>query len=173
MAIPGSGPRRVAGGGDAGAVLAVVTDMPDPEDLGGNMLLSGAAGLLFDRMLGAIGLARPAIWLAPLAVARPVAGQVPAADQPALAAILRHQLSLTGAEQLLVMGDAASRALTGTETARARGRFHSVNLGDRTVAVAATFHPRLLLRRPALKAEAWADLQMVAARMTGGGSQCA
>ena len=48
-----------------------------------------------------------------------------------------------------------------TEVLRARGSILSVNHGERQSMAVATFHPRLLLERPAQKADAWKDLQLL------------
>ena len=40
--------------------------MPDADDVAAGMLLSGQVGILFDRMLAAIGQSRDTIYLAPL-----------------------------------------------------------------------------------------------------------
>src|SRR3546814_8719157 len=55
---PGS---PIATRGNPAADLAIVVDMPERED--GETLLSGAAGVLFDRMLAAIGRDRSSVYL--------------------------------------------------------------------------------------------------------------
>src|SRR3546814_13451631 len=85
--------------------------MPERED--GETLLSGAAGVLFDRMLAAIGRDRSSVYLAPLCAIRPVSGQIPADLGPPLAEIALHRLALFRPKRLLLMGNAASRALLG------------------------------------------------------------
>ena len=46
-----------------------------------------------------------------------------------------------------------------------RGRLHGFNHRSGQTGVVASFHPRLLLDRPALKAEAWKDLQLLMGEM--------
>jgi uracil-DNA glycosylase len=43
----------------------------------------------------------------------------------------------------------------------ARQNLAKINHKDRKMAAVATFHPRTLLARPMLKAQAWKDLQML------------
>ena len=80
---------------------------------------------------------------------------------------LAPALALAAPKRLLLMGNAASRAVLGADVARARGRLHGINPKGGTTAAAAgtgavaSFHPRFLLERPAAKAEAWKDLQML------------
>src|SRR3546814_21054868 len=103
---PGS---PIATRGNPAADLAIVVDMPERED--GETLLSGAAGVLFDRMLAAIGRARSRVYLAPLCAIRPVSGQTPATLGPPLAAIAPTRPAPCPHKRLLSMGTEATRAL--------------------------------------------------------------
>src|SRR3546814_20516383 len=87
----------------------------------------GAAGVLFDRMLAAIGRDRSSVYLAPLCAIRPVSGQIPADLGPPLAEIALHRLALCRPKRLLLMGNAASRALLGVNAAAGRGCLHVLN----------------------------------------------
>ena len=149
------GRTRVLPAGDPQSELMILIDAPDAGEL-----MSGETGALFDKMLTAIGRDRASIWLAPFATIRPV-GRVPQDALRRLTAIARHQIGLVAPKRLLIMGDTPSRALLGTEVIPARGEFHSLNLGAATVEAVATYHPRLLLERPACKAQAWKDLQLL------------
>lgn len=149
------GRTRVLPAGDPQSELMILIDAPDAGEL-----MSGETGALFDKMLTAIGRDRASIWLAPFATIRPV-GRVPQDALRRLTAIARHQIALVAPKRLLVMGDTPSRALLGTEVIPARGKFHSLNLGAATVETVTTFHPRLLQERPAYKAQAWKDLQLL------------
>ncbi|WP_319937486.1 uracil-DNA glycosylase family protein [Sphingomonas cannabina] len=152
----GWGMPLLAPEGDPAADLMIVVDCPE-----GEALLDGAPGRLFDRMLAAIGRDRASIHLAALALARPVGGRLPPEMLPELTTLLRHHIALAAPKRLLVAGSAASRALIGTDSARARGSLRSVNLEVGTVDAVVSWHPRFLLERPAAKAEAWRDLQLL------------
>jgi len=158
------GSGRIAPAGDPAAGLMIVTDLPDADDATDGRLLAGAPGRLFDRMLAAIGRTRETVYLAPLASIRPVGGRI---DEPSfvrLAALMRHHVMLARPGTLLLLGDAPNRALLGMGFVAARDRLHIVNHQDVKVNAVASFHPRQLLRQPALKAEAWRDLML----LTGG-----
>ncbi|MBY0519434.1 MAG: uracil-DNA glycosylase, partial [Sphingomonas sp.] len=137
-------------------------EMPEREDQA-EALLSGAPGALFDRMLAAIGRARAYAYLAPMAVVRPISGRIPVDAEAALTTLLHAQVRLAAPKALLIIGNAASRALIGMDVARARGRLHVINQegGQGSVTAVASFHPRFLLERPSAKAEAWKDLQLL------------
>ncbi len=155
-----SGPALGAQG-DAASGLMIVTDMPDRDDEAAGQLLAGNAGKLFDRMLAAIGRDRSSIYLASLAVKRPPAGRVAPEASDALDALLRHHVALARPKRLLLLGNAASRAITGVDVPDARGNLRLVNHDGGTVAAVASFHPRFLLERPAAKADAWRDLRIL------------
>lgn len=151
----------IAPQGNAGSGLMVLVDVPEREDAASGQLLSGEPGRLFDRMLAAIGRDRQSIYLASLAVARPVSGQIAAEAQYRLAEIVRHHIALARPKRLLLLGNAASRAVLGANAAAARQTLHVLNHAGGQSEVVASFHPRFLLQQPARKAEAWRDLQMV------------
>lgn len=152
----GARPGAILALGDPAAALAVVIDFGD-----GPNLLSDAAGRLFDRMMAAIGQSRESIYLMVLTTERPLGDQLPAEGLGELGRLGRHHLTLTGAKSLLVMGQAASRAITGTDDRGVQGNLRAVNLNGSEIPVLSTLHPRFLLRQPAMKAEAWKDLQLL------------
>lgn len=156
---PGS--PRVPPIGDAASDLAIIVDRPEQ---GERALLEGSAGTLFDRMLAAIGRDRTVIYAMPLMHAWSAAP--PSAENLGrLSDLAMHHLSLSGARKVLIMGDAASRAMLGMGTAEARGHLHFINHKGGTVTAVASYHPRFLLERPVTKRGAWADLQL----LMGGG----
>jgi len=153
------GAPLVAHSGPATAGLMVLVDCPERDDR--DQLLGGAAGRLFERMLAAVGLTRAEVHLAAVCAARPSGGRTPRAAEARLAEIARHHLSLVAPKRLLVLGNAASRALLSAELSDARGSLRALNHKGGTSTAMASFHPRFLLEKPACKAEAWRDLQML------------
>ncbi|RUN77759.1 uracil-DNA glycosylase [Sphingomonas sp. TF3] len=157
----------LAAAGNPHAPIMILVDVPDRDDAEAGMLLSGASGRLFDRMLAAIGQSRDSVYLAPMCTVRPMAGRIAPEIEVRLVEIARHHIALVSPKRVFLLGNAPSRAMTGVDVARARGTLHTINLesgmGDSTVDVVASFHPRLLLERPAEKARAWKDLQMLIA----------
>jgi len=128
-------------------------------------------------MLGAIGLTRDEVHLAAVCAKRPTAGRIQSEVEDRLAEIAKHHIGLVAPKRLLLLGNAASRAILGMELQAARGRLHEFNhkiaqtkAGDASdvTSVVASFHPRFLIEKPAAKAEAWKDLQML---MRGQSSQ--
>lgn len=153
------GPALCGGGPETGDLMILV-DCPERGDR--DALLEGDVGRLFDRMLDAIGRTRADVVLAAVCTRRPTTGRVPRDVEARLAAIAQHHVGLAAPGRLLTMGDAATRAILGMSAAEGRGRLHEFNhKGGSTIHVVASHHPRILLDRPVLKAEAWRDLLML------------
>lgn len=157
----------IAASGPADARVMVLADCPERDDT--DCLMGGAEGRLFDRMLAAIGLSRDTIHLAAVCAKRPTAGRVAPDAEGRLAEIARHHIDLVAPDRVLLIGNAASRAILGMDAAVASGNLHPFNhktgtKGPTTIGVVASLHPRFLIEKPAMKAQAWRDLQL----LTGG-----
>lgn len=147
--------------GDPAAPLMVITDMPETADCDAGALLSGEAGRLFERMLAAIGHGRESVYLVSLCVARPVTGLVPREIEARLGELARHHVALAAPNRLLLLGQTVSRAILGADAGAGRGRLQPVNYHGGQSEAVATYHPRFLLTKPAAKADAWKDLQLL------------
>jgi uracil-DNA glycosylase family 4 len=144
---------RAAPAGDPAAGLMILVDMPAAD--GG--LLTGEAGALFDRMLGAIGRTRETIYLAPLSPIRTPTGAIDEANAARLGEIARRHIGLVRPTAVLLFGDICGKALVGAPVAGARAKWHEID-GIKTLV---TIKPEKLLTQPALKGLAWADLKML------------
>lgn len=162
--------RPIAAQGPSTSDIMILIDLPEREDADCGILMSGPAGQLFDRMLAAIGRDRDSVYLVPVCAKRPVAGRIAPEIEERLNEVARHHVMLAAPKRLLLMGAAPIRALLGPDAPRPRGSLHGVNLsggkgpgGTKDVATqaVASFHPRFLIERPADKAQAWKDLQML------------
>ncbi len=152
--------RRVAPAGDPAAGLMIIADMPDPGDAEAGHLFAGETAQLFDAMLAAMGRDRATIYTAPLSPVRP-AGRLDAQQGEALARLMRHHIALAKPRALILFGDEAARWLIGEEALATRGGLHSVQHEGGSAPAIATFHPRNLRGRPALKAASWADMRLL------------
>ncbi|TGX56141.1 uracil-DNA glycosylase [Sphingomonas gei] len=150
---------RLAPTGPADAEWVLVTDVPEAED--SELLLSGPAGRLLDRMLAAVGQSRESAYVLPLAWARPVTGRIAADDEARLLELARHHLSLLKPKRLFLLGQSASRVLTGTNGESLTNPIELVNHFGAKTFVVASYHPRFLLERPAFKGEAWKHLLLL------------
>lgn len=156
--LPG---RRLLAEGDPASNLMIMIEMPEPADAAAGRLLSDETGRLLDRMLAAIGRDRGSVYLASMCFARPAGGRIAPPSLPAIADIARRHISLAAPKRLLVMGQAASRAILGTELVEMRGKLRIINHEGVNVETIASFAPRFLIQNPARKADVWKDLRLL------------
>ena len=154
--------NTVFGVGDPAAQWMVIGEAPgENEDLQGEPFV-GQAGKLLDNMLKAIGLNRQAqgpggVYIANTLKCRPPGNRNPEPQELATCApYLARQVALVQPRIILAMGRFAVQSLlqTSEPIGKLRGRVHQVH----GVPVVVTYHPAYLLRNPADKAKAWADL---------------
>ena len=117
------------------------------------------AGLLFERMLSAIGRDRDSVYTIALSPSRPATTLVAEQDMPLLKALALHHVKLAQPKRLWLMGNATSRALLGLDAIAARGCLHQINHEGINVEAVVSFAPPFLLKNPLRKAAAWADMQ--------------
>jgi uracil-DNA glycosylase family 4 len=149
--------------GTAGAPVMIVGDAPNRDDDKTGKPFSGQPGVLLDRMFGEIGMGRTRAD-APLYLVTALPWRLPNDREPAPEEIammqpflLRH-IALADPEVLVLMGNCACQALLGKRgIARLRGTWtQAVEKPALPMCPPAT-----LLRNPAAKREAWADLLML------------
>jgi DNA polymerase len=162
----GTRKNTVFGVGDQHARWMVIGEAPgENEDLQGEPFV-GQAGQLLDNMLKAIGLSRQTegraegvagVYIANTLKCRPPGNRNPEPQELATCApFLARQVALVQPKIILAMGRFAVQSLLHTTEpiGRLRGRVHQAQ----GVPVVVTYHPAYLLRNPADKAKAWADL---------------
>jgi DNA polymerase len=156
--------------GRPGARVMIVGEAPGRQEDEQGLPFVGPAGQLLDRMFAAIGLRRDhpdparALYITNSVPWRPPGNRQPTDDEIALCRpfLLRH-IELAAPSLLVAMGNAAVQALLGRQgITRLRGSFHT---GPEGLPLLPMFHPSALLRRPAWKREAWADLLTLQARL--------
>lgn len=164
--LPGNtlGSRFVAPIGLSNSEVMIVSDLPDQDEIIAGKLGSGASGVLLNRMMAAIGIKLADCYWTALATTIPSTGEVPEAAHSELADFVRYQMSLVRPKSLILLGSAACKALLNEELMKARAKLRNFNHDGSNLSVLTTFHPRTLIARPAMKAQAWKDLQMFAKR---------
>jgi uracil-DNA glycosylase len=158
--------------GNPQARVMVIGEAPGrDEDLEGKPFV-GRAGQLLDRMLSAIGLARTAhhreeaVYITNVLPWRPPGNRDPEpAEIAMMLPFLRRHVELAAPDLLVLMGNTPCAAVLGTRgILRLRGNWTS-GFG---LPVLPMTHPAYLLRNPAAKREAWADLLSLKARLRDG-----
>ena len=152
-----------------GARVMVVGEAPGrDEDLEGRPFV-GRAGQLLDRMFAAIGLSRGAtdpalaLYITNVMVWRPPQNRDPTPEEVAmLLPFLHRHIALADPKVIVVMGNTPLSALLGVKgITRLRGQWAEA-LGKPVLPMV---HPAYLLRNPAAKREAWADLLSLKAHL--------
>lgn len=155
--------------GRAGARVLVLGEAPGrDEDLEGRPFV-GAAGQLLDRMFAAIGLTRDnpdlerALYITNVMPWRPPANRDPTPEEVAMMRpFVERHIELAAPEVVVLMGNTPCSALLGAKgILRLRGQWTEA-LGRPVMPMV---HPAYLLRNPAAKREAWADLLEIRARL--------
>jgi uracil-DNA glycosylase family 4 len=148
--------------GDPGARVMIIGEAPGrDEDLQGKPFV-GRAGQLLDRMLEAIGLSRGAgeagnaVYITNVLPWRPPQNRDPKPEEIAmLLPFVERHVALAKPELVVLMGNISCQAALGRRgITRLRGAWTQA-YGCHALPM---FHPAYLLRNPAAKREAWADL---------------
>lgn len=157
-----------ADGNPAARVLVLGEAPGREEDLEGRPFV-GRAGQLLDRMFAAIGLSRlspdaeAALYITNVMPWRPPGNRDPEpAEIAMMQPFIERHIELADPAVIVTMGNTPLFALTGQRgILRARGAWTTA-LGRPVLPMT---HPAYLLRNPAAKREAWADLLSLKARL--------
>ena len=158
--------HTVIADGSPTARVMVVGEAPGAEEDRRGLPFVGKAGQLLDRMLAAIGLDRTSVYITNVLPWRPPGNRNPTPEEIAMCLpFVERQIELVGPRLLVLVGGISAKSLLArTEgITRLRGKWyeHAPAEGSAPVPTTAIFHPAYLLRQPALKREAWRDLQAI------------
>ena len=155
--------------GVPGSRVMIVGEAPGRDEDRIGKPFVGRAGQLLDRMLAAIDLGRDregahSVYITNVLPWRPPQNRDPKPDEIAMMMpFLKRHIALAKPELLVVMGNISCQALLGKRgITRLRGQWDAAE----GLPVIPMFHPAYLLRNPAAKREAWADLLDLQARLT-------
>ena len=152
--------HAVVSDGTPHAKLVFVGEAPGrEEDLQGKPFV-GAAGQLLTKMIQAIGMKRDEVYICNVLKDRPPGNRTPLPEEiSACLPFLQEQLAIIQPKVICALGAVAAKALLGPHVSITRIR------GERReyqgIPLIPTFHPAYLLRNPAAKKFAWADLKKV------------
>jgi uracil-DNA glycosylase family 4 len=162
LKFEGGATQAVVWRGDPDAPLMVIGEGPGQEEDQRGQPFVGRAGRLLDKMLGAAGLADRA-FITNTVFWRPPGNRTPTpAEQAICAPFVERAIALVNPKMLLLVGGASAKAMLKKEEGilSLRGRWHEWRSADGGLELPAmpTLHPAFLLRQPAAKKRAWADL---------------
>ena len=156
--------------GQAGAPVMIVGEAPGRDEDRDGRPFVGRAGQLLDRMLAAIDMGRAhdqnPVYITNVLPWRPPQNRDPSAEEIAmLRPFLERHIALAAPKVLVVMGNISCQALLGKRgITRLRGQWTQLS----GLPVIPMFHPAYLLRNPAAKREAWADLLSLKSHLKNG-----
>ncbi|WP_022704933.1 uracil-DNA glycosylase [Pseudorhodobacter ferrugineus] len=158
--------------GNPTAPLMVIGEAPSREEGREGRPFVGPAGALLDKMLAAIGHARGekevaarAAYLTTALPWGPPGDRDPTDEEVAMMQpfLLRH-IALVKPRVIIAMGNTPCAALLGQ---RGVTRLRGIWATGQSIPVMPMVHPDALLRNPAGKRDAWADLLAIQARLNG------
>ena len=146
--------------------LMLIGEAPGADEDRAGRPFVGASGQLLDRMFASVGLSRESnFYITNILPWRPPGNRTPTDAEVALfLPFLRRQVALVRPKRLVLVGGVAAKGLIGGKEGitRLRGRWHEVEIpGLGRIPALPTLHPAYLLRSPASKREAWADLLLL------------
>ena len=150
--------------GTPGAPVMIIGEAPGRDEDREGRPFVGRAGQLLDRMLAAIGMARQEnVYITNVLPWRPPQNREPRPDEIAmLKPFLERHVALAAPKVLVLMGNISCQAVLGKRgITRLRGQWEQAM--ERPVLP--MFHPAYLLRQPAAKRQAWADLLELQAKL--------
>jgi DNA polymerase len=149
--------------GAPGAPIMLVGEAPGGDEDRIGRPFVGRAGQLLDRMLASIGLDRTKVYIANVVPWRPPGNRTPTPQETSVCLpFVRRQIALANPRVLVCLGGSATQTLLGAKEGitRTRGAWRDyVNEDGRAIPALPMFHPAYLLRQPAAKRWAWADLR--------------
>jgi DNA polymerase len=152
--------------GRPGAPLMLIGEAPGGEEDRQGLPFVGPSGRLLDRMLASIGLSRERdVYITNILPFRPPGNRTPTDAEISLFMpfLLRH-VALASPRRVVALGGSSAKALLRAKEGitRLRGKWLQVMIEEeRALPLLATLHPAYLLRSPAAKRDAWADLLLL------------
>ena len=161
-ALKFSANSTVFGYGNPRAEVMIIGEAPGADEDRRGEPFVGRSGRLLDKMLQAIAIQREDCFITNILPWRPPGNRTPTEGEVAVCLpFLHRQIELIKPRVLLLLGGSAANAVLGNadSISNMRGHFmdYETEAGEKFLALA-SFHPAFLLRSPAQKAKAWADL---------------
>jgi len=155
--------------GAADAPVMIIGEAPGADEDAQGEPFVGRAGKLLDRMIAAAGL-QGQVFITNTVYWRPPGNRTPSPqEQMVCAPFLERTIALVRPKLLLLSGGAAAKSVLQRSEGilSLRGRWLDWRSTDETQTLPAlpTLHPAFLLRQPAAKKKAWADLLTLVERL--------
>lgn len=182
IALKKTATNLVFAAGNPKARVMLVGEAPGADEDRLGFPFVGVSGQLLDKILAAIGLSRTgetpedSVYISNILNWRPPGNRTPAPGEieVSLPFIERH-IQLVKPDVLILCGGVSAKALLGSAEGitKLRKKWHGyrpqcaeLRAESAEIPALATFHPSYLLRTPAHKREAWADMLMLKKKIT-------
>ena len=154
--------NTVFGDGNKQARVMLIGEAPGAEEDREGLPFVGRSGKLLDKMMAAIGLDRDSYYITNILPWRPPGNRTPLISEVAVCLpFLKKQIDLISPDVIFILGGSAANSLldNAEPISKLRGKWLEYKASNgKKIEVLASFHPAYLLRNPAQKAKAWADL---------------
>ena len=169
LKFEGAASQAVVYRGEGDAPLMVIGEGPGADEDRQGQPFVGRAGQLLDKMLAAAGLSGRVL-ITNTVFWRPPGNRTPTPPEQAVCApFVERAIALVQPKMLLLVGGASAKAMLKKDEGilSMRGRWHEWRSADGAMELPAmpTLHPAFLLRQPAAKKRAWADLLTLTERL--------
>ncbi len=143
--------------------IMFIGEAPGADEDEQGLAFVGRAGQLVTKMINAMGLEREEVFIANILKCRPPDNRVPTPEEMAICIpYLKRQIAEVQPKVIIALGATALLGLLNrTGISQLRGKWLSFEGID----LMPTYHPSYLLRNPAMKRDAWLDLQAVIKRL--------
>ncbi len=154
--------------GDPDSPIMIVGEGPGQKEDEMGKPFVGDAGILLNKMLDAINIQRPKVYITNVVNYRPPNNRKPEPSEiNRYSVFLREHISIIDPKILILMGSTAMEALFGQtlKISKERGKWKELIVSQKTYLIILTFHPAYLLRQPDQKKLSWVDLKMIRKKM--------
>ncbi len=150
--------------GDHNSSVMIVGEGPGQKEDEIGKPFVGDAGMLLNRMLEAINIKRPKVYITNVVNFRPPNNRKPEPSEiNRYSVFLREHINIINPKILILMGSTAMEALFGQtlKISKERGKWKELIVNQKTYLTILTFHPAYLLRQPDQKKFSWTDLKTI------------
>lgn len=165
-AIKKTASKTVFADGNRNAKILLIGEAPGYQEDVQGIPFCGPSGQLLDKMLAAIGLDRTKVLISNTVYWRPPGNRQPNQEETAICLpFVEKLIGLVQPQLLILSGGTATHTLLKKDQSisRLRGKFYDYSNPylSSPIKTALLFHPSYLLRQPAHKRLAWADLLLM------------
>lgn len=160
----------VFGDGVPDARIVLIGEAPGADEDRQGLPFVGASGQLLDKMLASIELDRSKVFLSNTVFWRPPGNRSPTSGEIAICLpFVERLIEIIDPAVLITIGGPATHSLLAQQgsVSRLRGRWFTYESPrmPAPIAASAIYHPNNLLKTPAQKRQAWADLIQIKAKL--------